>query len=210
MSLLQKLFEIIVPEERKLSHLLALEPHSMRSLLPHSPARIKNVWILFDYHNKLIRFLIRRLKYKNNEAVRRRLAVFLYEELLENITEISLFEGEPPIIIPMPMSPKERRARGFNQCEMLCREIQKLSYGNLKFSYDALRKNRETSRQAELGRALRQINIKNSISAESSLIKNKSVIVLDDVFTTGASFSEARRALLDAGATKVYGIFIAH
>lgn len=201
---------LLVPEDSKIRGLMNLESAVMRDLLPKSPVYSKNIFVLFDYQNKMVRLMIKAIKYKNNQNLRKRIASYFYEELVDMSSEISLFEGAPPILVPMPMSKLEKRKRGFNQCEELVREIKKLGGDNIEVSYNALKKIRETERQTKLSREERILNVVDSMEAESKITKNKTIIVLDDVYTTGASLSEARRALLSAGAKRVIGIFIAH
>jgi len=209
------LLDFILPESGKVQNLLRFEPGEMRLLLPQSPARIPNLNVLFDYQNRQVKNLVKAIKYKNNYSLRKRVAGYLYEEMMSLAEDITLFDGAPPIIVPMPMSKLEKRKRSFNQCEELVREIEKLSNNGLEVGYDILQKIRETKRQTELNKEERLENVKNSmrISPEfenSSKIQNRVVIVIDDVYTTLASFREAERALLAAGAKRVLGIFIAH
>lgn len=214
----QKIIEfvqnLLVPEDAKIRGLMKLEPGVMRDLLPKSPVYMKDVSVLFDYQNKIVRLIVKAIKYKNNQNLRKRIAGYFYEELIDMSAEIALFEGTPPILVPMPMSKEEKRKRGFNQCEELVREIKKLAgdppAGGLEVSFNTLKKIKETKRQTTLSREERILNVMNSMEAENKIAKNKTVIVLDDVYTTGASLAETRRALLSAGAKRVIGLFIAH
>jgi len=209
-KIIEQLKNFLAPESAKARKLLDFSPGEMLELLPKSPVYSKDIFVLFDYQNKIVRFIVKAIKYKNNESLRKRVAGFLYEELLDISSEIALFEGRCPILVPMPMSKIEKRKRGFNQCEELCREIKKLGGENIEVSYNTLKKVRETKRQADLSREQRLENVKNCLAADSQVIRGCVVIVLDDVYTTGASLSEARRALLSAGAKRVVGLFIAH
>jgi len=202
----------LVPEDIKIQRLLNLPTGIMRDLLPKSPVYSKDIFVLFDYQNKMARLIVKSIKYKNNAGLRRRLAGYLYEEIMDISSDMVLFEGAPPLLVPMPMSRMEKRKRGFNQCEELVREIKKMGGDNIVVSYSTLKKMRETKRQTTLGREERIKNVKNSMRAFLAELpqKIKTVIVLDDVYTTGASLSEARRALLSAGARRVIGLFIAH
>jgi ComF family protein len=202
---------LLVPEDIKIRNLLNLETGTMRELLPKSPVYSKDIFVLFDYQNKIVRLIVKSIKYKNNANLRKRIAVYLYEEMMDISADVILFEGAPPILVPMPMSKKEKRNRGFNQCEELVREVKKMGGDSTEVSYNTLKKVRETKRQTDLSREERLLNVKNSMGvSDLSKIKNRVVIVLDDVYTTGASLLEARRTLLSVGARRVIGLFIAH
>jgi predicted amidophosphoribosyltransferase len=229
---MEAIADILAPEDIKIQKLLGLPAGIMRDLLPKSPVYMKDIFVLFDYQNKIVRFIVKSIKYKNNANLRKRIAGYLYEEILDLSSEIALFEGAPPLLVPMPMSKKEKRNRGFNQCEELVREIKKIGGDNIEVSYNTLKKVRETERQTKLSREERALNVEGSMCAflkspsnfsglndkatikmqrpDQSVGKAKTVIVLDDVYTTGASLAEARRALLSAGASRVIGLFIAH
>lgn len=205
---------LLVPEDIKIQKLLALPAGMMQDLLPKSAVYSKDIFVLFDYQNKIVRLLVKSIKYKNNINLRKRVAGYLYEELLDISSEIALFEGAPPLLLPMPMSKKEKRSRGFNQCEELAREIKKIGGENVEVSYNILKKVRETERQTKLGKEERIKNVEGSMAvlpmSDVGKLKNRVCVVLDDVYTTGASLAEARRALLAAGAKRVIGLFIAH
>jgi len=203
----------LAPEDVKIKKLLDLPAGLMRDLLPKSPVYSKNIFVLFDYDNKIVRLIVKSIKYKNNASLRKRVAGYLYEEIMEMASEISLFEGSGPLLVPMPMSKMEKKNRGFNQCEELVKEIKKMAGDNLAVSYNILKKVRETQRQTTLSRTERALNVANSMVAVPLKIGTatfRTIIVLDDVYTTGASLLEARRALLATGAQRVIGFFIAH
>lgn len=209
-AIIEHLKNFLVPESVKIKKLLDLPAAVMRDLLPKSPVYLKDIFVLFDYQNQIIRFIVKSIKYKNHIGLRKRVAVYLYEELLDISSDIILFEGALPLILPMPMSKKEKRERGFSQCEELAKEIKKLGGQNISVSFDALKKIRETERQTKLSREERLSNMQNCMIAVPKQIQGRTIIILDDVYTTGASFLEARRALLAAGAKQVSGLFIAH
>lgn len=207
-----RLVDILLPQDRAVASLLRLSPSDMRRLLPK--ARIvaeKDAVNLFDYGNKAVRKMVWSIKYKANPEILSRLALYLQEEMLTQAEEEMLFEGaEKIIVVPIPSNHSRRREKGFNQCELLVKAIEKSAdRGFFHFRYDLLKKVKDTPKQAELKREERLQNVKDSMSV-SERLENSAVFIIDDVYTTGATFSEARRALRAAGAKRVVGFFVAH
>lgn len=208
--ILEFLKDLIIPENKKIRAILKIERGNLRLLLPKSPIKSDSIFVLFDYKNETIRLLVKALKYKNNQNVKRIFAEYLYEDMLDIFSDISLFEGQAPLLVPMPMSKMEKKNRGFNQCEELCKEIQNFSENLIIPNYTALLKTKETARQTKLNKKERLENVRGSMWADPNFVKGKVVAVLDDVYTTGATMEEARRALYAAGAKRVINFFLAH
>ena len=152
-------------------------------------------------------------------------AEIIYEKILEELSELSIMENfTEPVLIPIPLSPKRRRERGFNQAELICRELVKIN--NLRYSVDlnqekkfnlklesgVLIKPKETEHQARIkDRRQRLKNIIGSFAVKNGeLIKNRNIILIDDILTTGATLSEAKKVLKQAGARKIIAFTIAH
>lgn len=168
---------------------------------------------LFDYRQPLVRQAIWELKYRGNKKITRLLAQCLYEELAEELSEKTVFENlGKPLLIPIPLSKKRRQERGFNQCELLANELEAIDTGNFfEVSLGTLIKIRDTESQTKKGRTARLENLKNCFAIPiPPKIAGRSVILLDDVTTTGATFEEAKRTIISAGAKKVFEIAVAH
>src|SRR3989338_197265 len=184
--------DFVIPEEKRLQKLLTLNPEEMRKKLPRPRAiDVEEVTALFDYRDKNVRLLVHALKYKGNLGVIKRLSLYLYEEIIEMVGEASLFEGiegnQNVLIVPIPSSNKRKSERGWNQCELLCQEIEKLETKEIKVRFDILKKIKGSMR-VEKGKMER---LKDGM-------KNNLFIIIDDVYTTGATYREARRALKGA------------
>ena len=108
-------------------------------------------------------------------------------------------EGE--IIVPVPMTEKDEKKRGFNQSELLARDIgERLNIPVLP----ALSKTKDTAPQKELSGRARRENVKGCFSAAyAEYLAGRRILLVDDVFTTGATANECARTLLSAGAASV-------
>jgi ComF family protein len=122
----------------------------------------------------------------------------------------------PDLIVPVPLHPRRLRWRGFNQSEVLAQNIsQDLTPGfQIPVLSNALVRKKYTPAQMKIKNYQeRQQNVKNIFSLNpainSKTLKEKNILIIDDVSTTGATLFECARALKDGGAKKIYGAVIA-
>ena len=106
------------------------------------------------------------------------------------------------LVVPAPMHPRRERKRGYNQAELLARAVARIL--DLPHA-QALSKLRNTRQQARLDHAERARNLQGSIGVRED-VRGRAVLLVDDVYTTGATMRVCAQALLDAGATVVYGL----
>ena len=100
-------------------------------------------------------------------------------------------------ILPVPIHKKRQRERGFNQATLLAKQIAKETKNQV--ITDTLIRKKNTSPQSSLDREARQTNIIGAFELQKEkVIHNKKILVLDDVFTTGATVREAVKVLWDA------------
>lgn len=109
------------------------------------------------------------------------------------------------VVVPVPLHPRKRRQRGFNQAEVIARAALKLE-ALRRFEIDAvLDRTRETQSQIGLSRHQRRENLRGAfVVTAPEAIRDREVLLVDDVFTTGTTVSECARVLRRAGAAKVY------
>jgi len=108
------------------------------------------------------------------------------------------------IIIPIPLHPARKRERGYNQAELLAEEISRFTH--IPFS-DCLERVKNTKAQVTLSERERLENVKGAFKLKKGVdISGKRVILVDDVFTTGATLNAAALSLLEGGAEEVYGL----
>lgn len=110
-------------------------------------------------------------------------------------------------IVPMPIHWTRRMVRGFNQCELLARELSR--HTGVPVAKLLVRVKR-TQKQSNLAGAKRRKNVKGSFgTADAEPIRGKRVLLIDDVLTTGATVNEAARELKRHGAARVAVLTVA-
>lgn len=173
-----------------------------------------DITAIFYYHDPLIKKVIWNLKYYNHPYLGQKLGEILYDEMMEEISNIKIYtEGEPIIVIPVPVSKKKTKMRGYNQAEKIalgfCKRGGKKVFN---FKNNIIKKIIETIPQARINnRARRLKNIKGAfIIKNPDQVCGKTIIVIDDVTTTGGTLNEIINILKKAGAKKVLGLAIAH
>jgi ComF family protein len=174
------------------------------------------LWIfpLFDYRHPPIKKAIWLLKYQGKKRLADVFAEAMYGRMLEELADLAQFENfREPILIPIPLAPKRQRERGFNQATFLCEKLVKLDTDiNFKLEKNVLWKPKDTEHQARIeDRGKRLENIIGSFRVmNEEKIKGRNIILIDDVTTTGATLSEAKKILKNAGAKKIIAFTVAH
>ena len=157
-----------------------------------------------SYNNEIAQKLIWELKFN-----RRTIAAYPLAEMLGKYIYSLNFDFKDYLVIPIPLSKSRERERGFNQAN----EISKLlSYKmGLKIVNGALVRIKNTKPQTETNEWLeRKINITGCFKIKNpELIKGQKIILLDDVFTSGSTLTEAAKILKSAGAKKIIGLVTA-
>lgn len=200
-------------------------PKCLSSSRPAEREAEKWIFPLYDYRHPPIKKAIWFLKYKGKKRLANIFAEVMYDKILEELSELEIMENfRDPILIPIPLSSKRYRERGFNQAELICRELIKIN--NLRHSVDEkinfslenniLIKPKETEHQARIeNRSKRMKNIIGSFSIKNTeenihKIKNRNIILIDDVTTTGATLNEAKKVLKQSGTRKIIAFTVAH
>jgi competence protein ComFC len=111
------------------------------------------------------------------------------------------------LVIPVPLSPKRMKERGYNQSSLLARPVA-YAFG-VQFASSAVQRVRETRSQVGLSAAQRAENLKEAFSANQATVKGKTVLVIDDVMTTGVTLRNCAHALFQSGARDVFGLTLA-
>ena len=154
---------------------------------------------LYDYTSEVRSALIR-FKFQDETILKE----YFGEKLSERMRKISF---KPDIVTSVPISKKRKRRRGYNQSELLARELSK----NLEVPYqELLFKVRDNVPQHELSEQDRLENVKDVYCTKNDEeILGKKILLVDDILTTGATMCSAGQTLFCAGAKDVFGIAVA-
>lgn len=146
--------------------------------------------------------LVHELKYRNRKSLARVLGKSL-AGLLRNDPSLSRAD----VLVPIPLHPARLRERGYNQSQLLAQQV---SARTGIPTQGALRRVRNTRSQVTLDHAARLKNLKGAFAlASEAQVTGKTVVLIDDVSTTGATLSVAAEVLKQAGASAVYGLTVA-
>lgn len=164
------------------------------------PAAIDGIRSPFRFEG-VIRQAIHELKYNNLRAITGLFARLLYDYLLANP-----LPGE--VLVAVPLHPKRLRERGYNQSQLLAKELAKLS--GLPLLEDCLIRVRHSTPQARTTTVSeRRKNVAGVFSCPNQRLEGKKVLLIDDVSTSGATLDDCARALKEAGASLVWGLVLA-
>lgn len=151
------------------------------------------------FYDGLVLTAIHRLKYQRQ---------LIYAKFLGQIlaaANAAELVSAADLLVPIPLHSRRLRWRGFNQAILLAR-----TFPDLPLGLDTLVRRRPTLPQIKLSPQERQTNVKGAFAVPvPSAIKDKSVLLVDDVYTTGATVKECARALLRAGVAKVEVLTVA-
>lgn len=159
----------------------------------------KNVDFAFESARAPLRYegvgkeIVHSLKYRGHTTVVERLAAPLLEEAMDG----RLFDA----VVPVPLHRSRLRRRGFNQAALLARALARRINAPVS---DTLQVVRSTRDQVELSAAERRRNVAGAFSAGARA--RGRLLLVDDVFTTGATTSACAAALLRAGAAEVHAL----
>jgi len=171
---------------------------------------LDGLWISSDYHNKVLSSLIKKFKYSFNKKLAPILAkvliLFLKENNLQKRSDL-FYNLENLIIVPVPLHKSKQRLRGFNQSELLARLISEEL--NININSKNLTRRRNTKAQAKLNKKQRLANVNNAFNWTGKSLKEKNIILIDDVSSTGATLNNCTKTLKANGAQNVWGLVLA-
>ena len=150
------------------------------------------------------RKLVQRFKYKYVKDLTPVLV-----ELIESFGEVGVLAGKQWFVVPVPLHPRRERWREFNQAEELGEGLAR--YSGWDVTHEVLVRTRYTTAQMKLSGKKRRKNLIGAFSpgVNRGAVKGKRVVLVDDVWTTGATIRECVKVLKRIGATEVWGLTLA-
>ncbi len=216
------LFPLSLAEQK----LFLLQPKQAYDKLPPTPGYgglavpLSHVNSIFAYKDERVAKLIWNIKYKKSSRATKIGGYALWRRLQN--------DSKSTLVIPMPITNRRRKERGYNQCELLIDEIERLCTQDLnslqfKFEKNLLVRTHHASRQTLKGREDRLESAKGIFGMNEKVIEQLRiqliedvriekipVVIIDDVITTGSTMYEAIETLKKNGFEDVRGLSLAH
>lgn len=159
----------------------------------HAPA-FKRAISAYVYEGNLPALI---LKFKNGGTY---LGELFAQKLAPKIKELPPCDG----LIYVPATKKSLRRRGYNQSQVLAERLSALT--DIPVMHGAVHKVKDTPEQKQLGRGDRANNLAGCFKAKGKIVKDKTVLIVDDVITTGATLDSMAKSLKKAGAHAVFAV----
>jgi ComF family protein len=175
-------------------------PHTGFAIIPDNPVekifrgriQIQAAHSEFYYSHPVIRTLIHGLKYKSKKET----GIFLGSILGHSLQKSERFKNIE-LLIPLPLYPDREYRRGYNQSTLIAEGISRVM--NIPVESDSMTRIRNTSTQTKKQRTERWMNVENSFTVvEPEKLRNRHVLLVDDVITTGASLEACAQVMQEA------------
>ena len=154
-------------------------------------------WAVFE---DPLQAAIHKLKYRQDRG--------LGEILAEPLNDLlDKYHWKVNRIVPVPLDKLRRKERGYNQAALLAKPISWKT--GIPYSESILFREKITRQQVGLSRSEREANMAGAFTADEVLAAGKTFLMIDDVITTGSTINSCAKALISAGASKVFGLTLA-
>lgn len=189
---------------------LPVENFSQNNFLCHPKNRIRCVFVAANYSDPVLKETIQKYKYKNIHELNQLLSSLIIGSLENFVHTISPEEKNSWVMVPVPLHPKKERSRGFNQSFLIAKIVSE--YFNIFLDVTSLKRIKNTSPQAQIkNKDERLKNMEGAFQVSSgSDLKNKNILLIDDILTTGATLDACAKALKIGGAGKIIAAVLAN
>jgi competence protein ComFC len=163
---------------------------------------IHEIWSLYQYEGP-VKNILAAVKFHGKFWL-----LDIFNNVLEELVLALTHENHYDLIVPIPLSRPKLMHRRFNQTEIIAQHVSKIT--KLKME-KILHKKWHIGSQSELGREERLTHLMDAFTvSHARRIKNKNILLIDDILTTGATVREAARVLKDGGANQVSVVVLAY
>lgn len=163
------------------------------------------------YQDAVIKRAIHELKFRHRKEIFDYMGDLIPMGFAAALNKLHIKEDKNIVLVPIPLWHERERERGFNQSSVFADAATHKQLSNMSINTNLLVRTRKTPPQTSMGtKNDRAENIKGCFKCGDTSFAGKTVIVIDDIVTTGATMREAMHTLKKAGAKEVYGIAFAH
>ena len=157
----------------------------------------RSVWL----HQGPVRWSVYQFKYRNRRIYANYYADELYRLYKDNIKDWGV-----TCIIPVPLHPKRKRKRGYNQAEIIAKRLGQLM--DIKVDTKAVERIKNTKPRKELGAKERKNSLNGAFRVKKGWKCENSVLLIDDIYTTGSTIDSVAKVLKEEGTSKVWFLTI--
>lgn len=169
--------------------------------IPLNQKLYRNLIVASYYSHPLVKEAIHRYKYDLVKGLAEPLS-WLMAESLKN------YYLENPLLVPVPLHKKRLKWRGFNQAQLLAEAVSRQL--NIPLANQILIREKNIEPQVKIKNSLqREKNVQSAFAVQPTDLSNKTVVLVDDVATTGATLNECRKVLKPLGPKEVWGLVVA-
>jgi ComF family protein len=208
-TIIKKLLDLIFPPSDQERRFRKLSSTELRSISTDRHSDKHFIRAICDYRDETVREVVYGLKFDGSMAAADIIAQCIHAEILAICQQRRIFDNQL-VITSVPMSPGQRRKRGFNQSHRICKQIIETDSADIFCYRTLLKKVRTTADQTELTKDERRKNVRGVFEATVKSTNTQTIFVIDDVTTTGATLTETRRALRKVTDADIIGIAFAH
>jgi ComF family protein len=203
------LFNLLFPRHVRAERARTISDQELVSLLaPTTLTALPWVHAVLPYHDERVRALIQAVKYYGEKSLAHTIAPYAADYLLEVLSELRSYSGwQHIILVPIPSSARRLRERGYNQAALFARAIH-ARVPDTTYNETLLHREHRAS-QVHVGVTQRRSNVGHAFHANQK-VAGACIVLIDDVVKSGATLTDARNALLDAGAKDVIALALAH
>lgn len=166
------------------------------SFIPNRIIDGVNIYCAGEY-NKELQKLIRGVKYHKQRELAYYQAKFMYDYFVQ----IEQLRNGNYELIPVPLHANRIKKRKYNHMELVCEEFSKLS--GFPCNFDLIKRVKDTKPQYKLNRKERMMNLNKAFEVNKEFISGKTLLLMDDICTTGSTFEEMIMTLKSAGVEEI-------